>query len=120
MLNIPHTRRDHRIDWQGALALTVGLVPLLIVAEQGRGWGWARRRAIACYLVGVLGIVSFVWAESRAGDEALIPLRLFGNRTFSLTSVVGTDRRHGHVRRHRVAAAVPADRQGPDRRRLRA
>ena len=40
VLNIPHTRRDHRIDWQGALALTVGLIPLLIVAEQGRGWGW--------------------------------------------------------------------------------
>jgi EmrB/QacA subfamily drug resistance transporter len=90
VLNIPHTRRDHRIDWQGALALTVGLIPLLIVAEQGRGWGWGSPAALACYLLGVVGLLSFVWAESRAGDEALIPLRLFGNRTFSLTSVVGT------------------------------
>jgi EmrB/QacA subfamily drug resistance transporter len=90
VLNIPHTRHDHRIDWQGALALAVGLVPLLIVAEQGRGWGWSSPGAIACYLVGVLGLLGFVWAERRAGDEALIPLRLFGNRTFSLTSVVGT------------------------------
>ena len=36
---IPHTRREHRIDWRGALALIVGLVPLLIVAEQGRELG---------------------------------------------------------------------------------
>ena len=28
-LHLPHTRREHRIDWPGALALIVGLVPLL-------------------------------------------------------------------------------------------
>ncbi len=39
-LHLPHTRRDHRIDWPGALALIVGLTPLLILAEQGRDWGW--------------------------------------------------------------------------------
>jgi EmrB/QacA subfamily drug resistance transporter len=89
VLNVPHTRHNHRIDWQGAVALTVGLIPLLIVAEQGRGWGWTSPGAIACYLVGVVGLLGFVWAESRAGDEALIPLRLFRNRTFSMTSVVG-------------------------------
>src|SRR6266702_2482529 len=89
VLNMPHTRRDHRIDWQGAVALSIGLVPLLIVAEQGRGWGWGSLGAIACYLVGVAGLVLFVWAERWAGDEALIPLRMFKNKTFSLTSIVG-------------------------------
>lgn len=49
MLNIPHTRREHRIDWPGAVALAVGLVPLLVVAEQGRDWGWDSPRALACY-----------------------------------------------------------------------
>ncbi len=39
-LHLPHTRRDHRIDFPGALALVVGLVPMLIIAEQGRDWGW--------------------------------------------------------------------------------
>src|SRR4051812_45435994 len=39
VLHLPHTRREHRIDWPGALALVVCLVPLLIVAEQGRIWG---------------------------------------------------------------------------------
>ena len=43
----------HRIDWLGATALIVGLVPLLIIAEQGRLWGWASPMRLACYLIGV-------------------------------------------------------------------
>ncbi len=89
VLNIPHTRRDHRIDWPGAIALTVGLVPLLIIAEQGRTWGWASGRALLCYVVGLVGLATFVAAEARMGDDALIPLRFFRNRTFGLTAVVG-------------------------------
>src|SRR4051794_22260931 len=40
LLKLPHVRRAHRVDWAGAATLTAGLVPLLIVAEQGQGWGW--------------------------------------------------------------------------------
>jgi EmrB/QacA subfamily drug resistance transporter len=89
VLNIPHHKRDHRIDWQGATALTMALVPILIVAEQGRGWGWGSPAAISCYVIGVVGLLLFVWAERAAGEDALIPLRLFQNKTFSMTSVVG-------------------------------
>jgi EmrB/QacA subfamily drug resistance transporter len=89
VLNIPHRRRDHRLDVLGALALTVGLVPLLTVAEQGRAWGWASDRAVACFVIGALGLISFVWAESRVGEDALIPLRMFRNRTFGITSIAG-------------------------------
>ncbi|RKT52156.1 MDR family MFS transporter [Saccharothrix australiensis] len=88
VLNVPHKRVDHRIDFQGAALLTVGLVPLLIVAEQGREWGWASGTAIAMYAVGVLGLVGFVLAERRMGDEALLPLRLFRRQTFSLGNTV--------------------------------
>jgi EmrB/QacA subfamily drug resistance transporter len=87
-LHLPHTRRDHRIDWPGALMLTVGLVPLLLVAEQGRDWGWTSTAALACYAIGLLGIVGFIWAESRYGDDALIPLRLFRGKTFGIGSVL--------------------------------
>jgi MFS family permease len=55
VLHLPHTRRDHRIDWPGALALITFLVPLLIVAEQGRTWGWADPKALACYVIGAVG-----------------------------------------------------------------
>jgi EmrB/QacA subfamily drug resistance transporter len=87
-LHLPHTRRDHRIDWPGALALVVGLVPLLLIAEQGREWGWTSSAAFACYLVGALGIAAFIWDQSRYGDDALIPLRLFRGRTFGLGSLL--------------------------------
>ena len=87
VLHIPHTRRDHRIDWQGAVALIIGLVPLLIVAEQGRIWGWSSGRSLLCYGLGIVGLVLFYLAERMCGDDALIPLRMFRNRTFSVASL---------------------------------
>ncbi|MFC5381371.1 DHA2 family efflux MFS transporter permease subunit [Aquipuribacter nitratireducens] len=89
VLHIPHTRRPHRIDWPGALLLAVGLVPLLLLAEQGREWGWTSNRSLALAAVGVVGLVGFVLAERRIGDDALLPLRLFRSRTFALGSVSG-------------------------------
>jgi EmrB/QacA subfamily drug resistance transporter len=88
VLNIPHRRRDHRIDWPGALALVVALVPLLIVAEQGRVWGWGSARSVAFIAVGVAGLVGFALAERSYGDDALLPLRLFRLRTFSIGSAL--------------------------------
>jgi EmrB/QacA subfamily drug resistance transporter len=84
VLRLPHHRNDHRIDWMGAVALVVGLVPLLIIAEQGREWGWSSIGAWACYLVGVAGVFAFVYVEKLMGDDALIPLRLFDNGIFSV------------------------------------
>jgi EmrB/QacA subfamily drug resistance transporter len=87
VLHLPHQRRDHRIDWPGALALVVALVPLLIVAEQGRIWGWSSGRAVLCYVVGAVGLVAFVLAERAYKDDAILPLRMFANRTFSVSAV---------------------------------
>ena len=84
VLHLPHTRQDHRIDWPGALSLMVCLVPLLIVAEQGRTWGWGSGRALLCYALGAVGLVAFLACERRYGDEALLPLRLFRGRTFAI------------------------------------
>lgn len=88
VLNIPHQRREHRIDWLGALTLVVGLVPLLLVAEQGREWGWLSAGAVACYLIGGFGLVAWVFAERAIGEDALIPLRFFRNSVFTVTSLV--------------------------------
>jgi EmrB/QacA subfamily drug resistance transporter len=87
-LNIPHTRREARIDWIGALSLIVCLIPLLVVAEEGQTWGWGSGQALLCYVIGVAGLAAFIATEARMGDAALIPLRFFRNPVFSLTSVV--------------------------------
>jgi EmrB/QacA subfamily drug resistance transporter len=86
-LKIPHFRRDHRLDWWGAAFLTLALVPLLTVAEQGRSWGWTSGRSLGCFVVGVLSVIGFVYAEWKMGEDALIPLRIFKNRTISLSLI---------------------------------
>ncbi len=85
-LHLSHRRLDHRIDWWGAVTLSMGLVPLLLVAEQGRDWGWTSARSLTCFGVGVVGIVAFLLVERWMGDEALLPLRLFRNRTVGVAS----------------------------------
>ncbi|MDT4945642.1 MAG: hypothetical protein QOH14_2375, partial [Pseudonocardiales bacterium] len=86
VLHVQHHRREHRIDWWGAVTLVVGLVPLLIIAEQGRVWGWGSPAAFACYAIGVLGLIAFVKVEQLMGDDALLPLRLFRNGVFAVGS----------------------------------
>ena len=89
-LHIPRaTRHSVRIDWFGAAAVIVALVPLLLVAEQGRDWGWGSPVAIACYAIGAIGIVAFVLIERAMKDDALIPLKLFRSSTFSMATVIG-------------------------------
>ncbi|MFH7334169.1 MFS transporter [Streptomyces sp. KHY 26] len=88
VLNIPHTRREHRIDWWGALTIAVGVVPLLLVAEQGQSWGWTSAKSYLCYAVGVVGLVAWVFVERAMGDEALIPMRLFRSSVFSKMSLL--------------------------------
>ena len=88
VLNIPHVSRPHRIDWPGAVALSMTLVPLLIVAQQGREWGWGSTSSIVCFVIGGVGLVLFLLAERAYGDDALLPMRLFGNGVFSLTSII--------------------------------
>ena len=55
-LHLHHVPREARIDWWGAVALVVALVPLLTVAEQGREWGWDSPRSMTCYVIGALGL----------------------------------------------------------------
>ncbi|TBN58662.1 DHA2 family efflux MFS transporter permease subunit [Glaciihabitans arcticus] len=88
-LHIPHTRHSVRIDWWGAATVILALVPLLLVAEQGRTWGWDSPAALACYIIGVLGVAAFIVSERLMGDDALIPLKLFRNQTFSMSTVLG-------------------------------
>lgn len=89
-LHIPNFQKvDHALDWSGAISLSVALVPLLLVAERGREWGWTSSNSLISYGLSFIGILWFVRAESKIGDEALIPLRLFKDKTFSLLTIIG-------------------------------
>jgi len=89
-LHVPHIEaKSKKIDWWGVLTIIVGVVPLLIVAEQGREWGWASTNSITAYVLGVVGIISFIIIERKMGEDAILPLHLFKSRTFSLTTLLG-------------------------------
>lgn len=88
-LHVPHTAVKHRIDWFGATTIIMAVVPLLLVAENGRDWGWGSATSITYYIVSVVGIVAFIYAERKAGDEAILPLKLFKSRTFSMVTILG-------------------------------
>ncbi|WP_045077365.1 MDR family MFS transporter [Psychromicrobium lacuslunae] len=77
-----------RVDYWGAATITLGLVPLLIVAEQGREWGWTSLGSILCYVLGAVGIIAFILAERMAGDSALIPLRFFKIPAFGVSALL--------------------------------
>jgi EmrB/QacA subfamily drug resistance transporter len=85
-LHLHHQRLDHRIDWAGAGLLSAALVPLLIVLEQGRDWGWTSTSAWVAYGISAVAAVLFFLQERRIGDEAILPLRMFRNRTVGVSS----------------------------------
>lgn len=88
-LHVPHNPRKQKIDWWGAVTIVLGVVPILLVAEQGREWGWDSPLAIAMYVTGTLGITAFIFIEKKMGDAALIPLKLFREPTFARTQILG-------------------------------
>lgn len=88
-LHVPHFPKKQRIDWLGALAIIVAVVPILVVAEQGRSWGWGSALTIGLIIAGVLGTAFFIIIERRLGESALIPLYIFKSSTFTLTTLLG-------------------------------
>ena len=86
-LHLHHTRLDHRIDWWGAAALSTALVPLLLVLEQGREWGWTSTASLTCFTIGAAGAVAFFLIERVMGEEAILPLGLFRIRTVGVASI---------------------------------
>ncbi|HUW87047.1 MAG TPA: MDR family MFS transporter [Candidatus Paceibacterota bacterium] len=89
VLHIPKVKREHSIDYFGALLLVVAVTTtLLAIAVYGPENGWADVRTIS-YLVagGVLSVLFVLW-EGKA-KEPILPMRLFKNHTFMLTSILG-------------------------------
>ncbi|MFD9950153.1 MDR family MFS transporter [Nonomuraea sp. NPDC059023] len=76
----PAERGRPRIDYAGAVLLTVAIVALTLLAG-GTSWPWALGAA------GALALAAFVAVERRTA-EPIIPPRLFTNRDFTLAQVL--------------------------------
>jgi EmrB/QacA subfamily drug resistance transporter len=76
---------DTRIDYGGIATVSVGLVALLIAFDQAADWGWGNPKIIGLLVLFVVLIGSFVAVERRAGEHALVPPDVIGNRNFAYT-----------------------------------
>ncbi|GAA0904507.1 MFS transporter [Streptomyces thermoalcalitolerans] len=87
-LHIPRRTQRHVIDYLGAfLVASVATCLVLIASLGGTTWGWGSPQIAGLAVLGVVLAVAFVAVERRAA-EPVLPLRLFGIRTFSLSAVI--------------------------------
>ena len=89
VLHIPKIKREHKIDYLGALLLILSVVPILLtLSVYGPENGWTDSRTIIYLVAGIIFGVLFFMQEKRA-LEPILPLHLFENHTFNLTSFLG-------------------------------
>jgi MFS family permease len=65
-----------RVDWIGAVILGVGLVFLLLAISQGEDWGWGSLRTIGSFVVAVVVLVGWIFAERRIANPLARPALL--------------------------------------------
>ncbi|MEU9668666.1 MFS transporter [Streptomyces bobili] len=85
-LHLPVVKRDVKVDWAGAFFVSAAVSLLLVwVTFAGDKYEWLSWQTYSMVAGSIaLGLV-FVLVESRA-SEPIIPLRLFRNRTITLSS----------------------------------
>jgi EmrB/QacA subfamily drug resistance transporter len=87
---MPHHRaRSHRIDVAGALILSAAIGCLLLAMTWGgTSPGWSSPQVLATGIAGVVLLPIFVAVERRV-PEPLLPLGLFSQRIFAVSTVGG-------------------------------
>jgi EmrB/QacA subfamily drug resistance transporter len=77
------------IDYIGTALLSVGLAALILACSLGgtQDWAWDSMRIIGLFALSAVSLMAFIFAEHRAKNP-ILPLTLFKNATFNLTSVV--------------------------------
>ena len=89
VLHIPKVKRDHSIDYLGAVLMVASVCLILLSASiYGPQYGWGDSRTVTYALVGIVLTILFLLWERKA-REPILPLYLFKNHTFSVTSALG-------------------------------
>ncbi|MFG2357774.1 DHA2 family efflux MFS transporter permease subunit [Streptomyces sp. NPDC048521] len=87
-LHIPRRTSRHVIDYLGTFLIAAVATCLVLVASLGgTTWAWDSAQIIGLAVLGVLLAVAFAAVERRAA-EPVLPLKLFGIRTFTLAAVI--------------------------------
>ncbi|MEU1848732.1 MDR family MFS transporter [Streptomyces sp. NPDC019990] len=87
-LHLPRRAERHVIDYLGTFLIAAVATCLVLVASLGgTTWSWGSAPIVALAALGVVLALVFVAVERRAA-EPVLPLRLFGVRTFTLSVVI--------------------------------
>jgi EmrB/QacA subfamily drug resistance transporter len=87
-LHLATRRSRHKIDVGGALVLGASTICLLLATVWGGNeYAWGSSRILSLLGAGTIGVFLFVFIESKA-SEPIIPLRLFRNDIFSVSSLL--------------------------------
>lgn len=82
-------RVKHSIDYAGFVLLSGGLTAFVLATSLGGNtWPWLSIQIIGLIVMAVVMLGAFLWVESRAA-EPVLPLSLFRNNTFAVSSAVG-------------------------------
>jgi EmrB/QacA subfamily drug resistance transporter len=82
----PSPRRSARIDYLGAVLLSVAITLVVLVTTWGGNeYDWGSPTIVGMLLGAAMLLIAFVAVERRAA-EPILPLRLFRVRTFDLSS----------------------------------
>ncbi|WGR92853.1 MFS transporter [Bradyrhizobium sp. ISRA443] len=79
---------QHELDLPGQLAAVAALGTLAGALIEGGALGWSSPFVVAGFVLAAVFAMLFVWRESRAA-QPMLPLSLFRQRIFALTSLVG-------------------------------
>jgi EmrB/QacA subfamily drug resistance transporter len=83
---IPHRRREHVLDWPGAVFLVTGVTCVLLALSWGGGeHPWGSPVILGLLAAGSVLAVLFLLQERRA-SEPILPLSLFRRPTFALAN----------------------------------
>lgn len=82
-------RVRHRLDYAGAGLLALALSAIVLATDLGgTAYGWGSPAEIALVAAGLAALGAFLLVERRAA-EPVLPLRLFLNPEFAITSALG-------------------------------
>ncbi len=82
-------QRQHAMDYLGAVVLGAALTSVVLFTSLGgTTYAWGSWQIVSLMVASLVLIPLFVLVESRAA-EPIVPLSLFRNRTFSVTSAIG-------------------------------
>jgi EmrB/QacA subfamily drug resistance transporter len=85
----PRDQVPHTIDYLGAILLAGGLSAIVLYTSLGgTTYAWGAAQMLALIVAGVVLLAAFLVVEGRAA-EPILPLELFRNRIFSVTSAIG-------------------------------